>query len=446
MFFKGLLKNEKLLWFLLIATQLFFLSYALVHQQTKTADSDEYIYQAQNIVDYGVIYSGDYTTEPKDPSLYSRRTPGYPGFLILTTVLFNSDYFALFVQCILSILNIFLGYKIAKRILSDTSKSYLYLLFFLFFPSQFIYATVFMSEILFQTAILGCVYFLLKFESEDKYKYFFICHVLLAVAYLIKPIAIFLWLGYMLYSIIYHNKQGIAVRQIIMTLFHLLIIGGFFLKNYRQTGVAEYSGIGRKLLINYNIPALLTFYEDETYAKNRIDSLQSNISQQTYSGQCANIDSFIKTEIFTHPIQFVAIQSYGIIRFFLETGRWDLELWRKGYQQLENTPSLKQEYATKGIKGVLQNIHRGNYFFGIYYILVVLTAISLFILFIKSLFNSTILRRHKLLLVSTILYFALLTGPSASARFRVPIFPILVILAITGFQKENRVSLFSKNE
>jgi Dolichyl-phosphate-mannose-protein mannosyltransferase len=446
MFFTYFLKNKKLLWFLIIATQLFFFGYSQIHQHIKTADSDDYIYLAQNIVDYGVIYSGDYTTESKNLSLYSRRTPGYPIYLILTKIIFNSDFLPLLLQCILSIFNIFLGYKIAKLIISDTSKTYLYLLFFLFFPSQFIYATLFMSEILFQTSILLVLYYLLKFESEGHYKYFFIYQLFLAVAYLIKPVALFLWLGYILYGVIYHNNRGVASRQIAMTLFHLMVIGCFFIKNYQRTGIAEYSGIGRKLLINYNMPALISFYENENYAKNRIDSLQLSIAFQTYASQCANIDLFIRSEVSNHPLHFIALQSYGSVKFLLETGRWDLELWKNGHQHHDNTVSLKQQFASEGIAGLMQELKKWNFIYLIYYALVILTTISLFILFIKSLFNTSILRRHKFLLVATILYFALLTGPSASARFRVPIFPILVILSITTFQNKKELLLSTKNQ
>lgn len=445
MFFNQYLRNEKLLWFLLIATQLFFFSYAQIHQQTKTADSDEYIYQAQNIVDYSVIYSGDYTSESKDLSLYNRRTPGYPAFLIITKIIFHSDFFSLLLQCILSIFNIYIGYKIAKHILSDSSKTYLYLFFFLFFPSQFIYATVFMTEILFQTSILLCIYYLLKFEKNGQFKYFHIYHLFLALAYLIKPVAMFLWLGYILYGIIFHNNRGIAFRQISMTFFHLLIIGSFFIKNYQRTGIAEYSGIGRKLLLNYNIPALLSSYESEEIAKNRFDSLQLNIINQPYATQCANIDLFIRKEVTSHPFHFIALQIYGSFKFLLETGRWDIELWSKGYQHLDNLPSLKEQFTTNGLDGLTLELKKWNTFFLVYYTLVILATLTLFILFLKSLFNSSILRRHKLLLISTILYFALLSGPSASARFRVPIFPILLILAIPGFKKENELLLSSKN-
>ena len=270
--FIDFLKKESALWVLLISTQLFFFAYAQLNQHTKTADSDEYIYQAKNLIDYGTTYSGDYTATNLDVSLYERRTPGYPVYLILTKIIFHSNFLPLFLQCVLSLLNIFIGYKILKLISPDTKNTYLYLFFFLFFPSQFIYATVFMSEILFQTSILLCLYYLLQFEKSGKFSYFYIHHLLLAIAYLIKPIALFLWLGYSLYGIIIHNKRGIAVRQIAAALFHVLLLGSFFVKNYNQTGIAEYSGIGRKLIINYNMPALLSFYEDETYAKNKIDS------------------------------------------------------------------------------------------------------------------------------------------------------------------------------
>jgi hypothetical protein len=433
-------KKEYVLWILLISTQLFFFTYAQLNQHTKTADSDEYIYQAKNLIDYGTTYSGDYTASNLDVSLYDRRTPGYPIYLILTKIIFHSDFLPLFLQCILSILNIFIGYKILKQISPDTKKTYLYLFFFLFFPSQFIYATVFMSEILFQTSILLCLYSLLQFEKSEKFKYFYLLQLLLAIAYLIKPIALFLWLGYSLYSIIVHNKRGIAVRQLVAALFHVLLLGSFFLKNYHQTGIAEYSGIGRKLMINYNMPALLTFYENETYAKNKIDSLQYNLKNESYASQCANIDLFLRQEVSEHPIHFLLLQGYGSIKLLTETGRWDLELWRVGYENVEKAPSFKNIFSTNGIPGVFHALNLWPVPYLIYYCLVILVTIALFLLFIKSLLNKSLIRRHKLLLLATILYFAVLTGPSASARFRLPIFPILVILALSSFNKNENPS------
>ena len=140
--FTDFLKKESVLWVLLISTQLFFFAYAQIHQHTKTADSDEYIYQAKNLVDHFSTYSGDYNASNLDISLYDRRTPGYPVFLILTKIIFNSDFLPLFLQCVLSLLNIFIGYKILKLISQDTKKTYLYLFFYFFFPIHFIYTTV----------------------------------------------------------------------------------------------------------------------------------------------------------------------------------------------------------------------------------------------------------------------------------------------------------------
>ena len=436
--FIDFLKKESALWVLLISTQLFFFAYAQIHQHTKTADSDEYIYQAKNLIDYGTTYSGDYTASNLDVSLYDRRSPGYPGFLILTLLVFKSEFLPLFLQCVLSILNIFIGYKILKLISPDTKKTYLYLFFFLFFPSQFIYATVFMSEILFQTSILLCLYYLLQFEKNGRFNYFYIHHLMLALAYIIKPVALFLWLAYSLYSIIVHNNRGIAARQIAAALFHVLLLGSFFLKNYNQTGIAEYSGIGRKLIINYNMPALLSFYEDETYAKNKIDSLQYSLKNESYASQCANIDLFIRQEVTSHPIHFLMLQGYGSIKLLLETGRWDLELWRVGYENVEKTSSLKNTYSTNGISGVLHELNQWPILYLIYYCFVIFASIALFLLFINSLFNKSLIRRHKLLLLATIIYFAILSGPSASARFRIPVFPILVILALSSFNKNEK--------
>jgi hypothetical protein len=194
------------------------------------------------------------------------------------------------------------------------------------------------------------------------------------------------------------------------------------------------------VIINYSIPALISFYENETYAKNKIDSLQLSLRNESYASQCANTDLFIRQEITSHPIHFLLLHGYGTFKFLLETGRWDLELWRKGYENIEKTPSLKNAYSTHGLSGIFHELSHWSPLFLLYYCFVILATIALFYLFIRSLFNKSILRRHQLLLISTILYFAVLTGPSASARFRMPVFPILVILALTSFNKNRHPS------
>ena len=45
------------------------------------------------------------------------------------------------------------------------------------------------------------------------------------------------------------------------------------------------------------MPALLSFYENETYAKNKIDSLQYSLKNESYASQCASIDLFIRQEV-----------------------------------------------------------------------------------------------------------------------------------------------------
>lgn len=432
---KNIFKNEKILWALIIATQIFFFAYSQIHHQTKTADSDEYIFQAANILHYGVIYSGDYTVEPKDLSLYGRRTPGYPAFLIVTLLFLKSDFFTLLIQCGLSVFNIFLGYILLKRISIVPPKTYWYLLFFLFFPSQFIYGTVYMSEIFFQTSILLCLYTLFHFEQKGQIKNLYLHHFLMALTYIIKPIAMFLWVGCHIYGIIAHNRRGIAKHQIILALFHVLVLSSFAIKNYYYTGIAEFSGISRKLMINYSLPAAIHQYENAEFAQQRIRTFQESIRGETYAKQVVETDNFIRKEISVHTFSFIAVQSFGIIRFFLETGRWDLALWLNGYQNADHLPSLQKIYAVDGWKGVYKELSAPSPFFLLYYIGVVLAVLCLFYLFGRSWFSRSLTKSHKWLLLCLVMYFAFLTGPSASARFRLPVYPVIVILAVSGLTK-----------
>ncbi|MBL7924139.1 MAG: glycosyltransferase family 39 protein, partial [Bacteroidia bacterium] len=268
---------SRFLWVLIVATQLFFFISALKSNHTRSADSAEYLYMAYNLQHHGLIYSGDAEAAERDLSLYSRRTPGYPLFLLVGMIGIGSGILPLAIQCLLSLLSIYLGSRILRSIHPAETAQSLYLALLLFFPSQFIYPAFYMTETLFQSALLLSIFFLFRFEERGTYSLYYLHHFFLAAMYLVKPAAMFLWLGVTLYSIFSHHFVGVNRRQVFISLLHILLLGSIFIKNHQRTGIAEYSSIGRKLIINYNLPDLLTYTKGADYSARVIDSLQQQL-------------------------------------------------------------------------------------------------------------------------------------------------------------------------
>lgn len=426
--------------FLFIALiQAAFLLYAIFSHHTFTTDSFEYIQQGKNILRHGSFYCGNYEDVIKDQSLYSRRSPGYAVFLIITTLFFKINLLTLFIQSILSLLNIYVTFRILTLVSAARINKWVYLAMFVFFPSQFIYASTFMSEIPFQTSVLLSIYFLLLFEKSGNISRLYLSQLFVAAAYLFKPIAVFLWIPMILYSITIKSENRSAQHLALLSLAHVSLISLFMFFNYKNSGVAEYSGIGRKVLINYTIPSVLSKTHSAAYALAQVDSFEQTLSNESYIHQCAQTDLFISNILFTQPVDFISTQLSGIPLFFLETCRWDLALWREGYENLHLLPSLKKVFLEEGRNGIANSIKKWPVVFMIYYFLVVVATIFIFILFIKGLFSTGISLRTKFFLSLIICYFALLTGPSASARFRLPVFPAIVILAMAGLNRRSGI-------
>jgi hypothetical protein len=418
---------------ILIMVQIVFLTYALFNNHHFTNDSVEYLTQAGNLIEHGSLYCGDYNTLEKDPGLYSRRPPGYAIFLLVTTFFLHFNSGALLIQCFLSVFNIYIGYKILQLIFTGKASFVRYVFLFLLFPTQFIYAVTYMSEIPFQTALLLSIFYLFRFEKSGDYKTLYLSHLFLALTYLFKPITLFLWLGLILYTITIKSDHRGSKHLTLLGLGHFLLLGFFFLNNYSLTGIAEYTSIGRKVIFNYNIPAVLTRAYGEEVAQHKMDSVQNGMTGMPYVMQCVYTDNFIRNTLLTRPLDFSLTHALGVPRFFLESGRWDLELWFNGKDHAGTLPSLKEAFEEKGIRGLATLLRTWPVLYSIYYFLVIAGTIFIFLLFIKGIFSPLIQRRHRFLLLFIIFYFVVLTGPSASSRFRLPVFPFIAVLAMAGW-------------
>ncbi len=417
---------------LILSAQLLFLLYAAISQHTHTRDSAEYLQQANNIIHHASFYCGDYDVAEKDLSLYSRRPPGYALFLIITTLFLQVNWLALLFQAALSVFNIYIGYKILRMVSPQKSRAWSYFIMFLFFPAQFIYGGAYMAEIPFQSSLLLCIFFLLRFEESNQVNKLYTSHLFAALAYLIKPIAIFIWLLILFFSITSKSENRTSQHLALLAFFHFVLIGAFFTANYMHSGIAEYSGIGRKVIINYTVPAVLTYSYGEETARHKIDSLQESVSHLPYVMQCVQTDNFIRTTLLTRPLDFLYIQLSGITGFFLESCRWDLEMWLHGAEEAGRRPSLISAWKANGLSGINQIFQKWSAIFTLYYLLVFVASLLIFLFFIRGVFSSGIRRRFKVFLLLIIAYFMLLTGPSASARFRLPVFPLIAIMAVAG--------------
>lgn len=405
------------------------LGFAWTSGHVYTHDSFEYLQQAENLLEEGHWSCGTAIDTDTDKSLWSRRPPGYALFILLTSLGLNFPLMTLLLQGVLSVFN--LSFSIYLFIITTKRDPpvILFAFFYLFFPSQFIYGTQYMTEIPFQTFLLGGTFFLLKFLETGHRRSFMFQQFCWAGAYLLKPVAVFLWIPVLLYCFIKRRSVDQRTSLLAGLLVHILITGLIVLNNRHHNGVAEYSSIGTKLLLNYNLPSIIKSARGEETCNLYMDSLQRQLETQNYATQRKTVIQETIQQSIKHPGATLIAYGKGLIRFFLDPCRWDIQLLLEGMQPGKPEVSLSDTWSKNGALETGRYLIRWNPVYLVFIIMTTLSAATLLLLFVLSLLNRTTPLSHKYLLAGLVIYIAVLTGPSASARFRLPILPLMVIVA-----------------
>ncbi len=407
--------------------QLFFLLTALNSHHQYTRDSQEYLNQAYNIFHHQTFYCGEPGQPVTDVSLYSRRPPGYGLFILITSLFLHIPNLTLVIQSVLSVFNLYLGYRIARLLVPSFQSPWIFALLSCALPSQFIIAATFMSEIPFQTALLLSGYYLLLYEKpEGKYRHLYAHHFLIFCAYMIKPIAGLLWVISALYIIATQNESRSVIRLAVLSFLHLLVMAAGLARNYHYTGIAEGSSIPHKVVVNYNLRILLSEVYGESRSSMLMDSLQEEMQKETYALQSAIADQFIRQQISDHPAAYLKVLTRGMLKFFIDPGRWEIVLWEQGMENADNPPSLITTYRTTGWEGVVRIAGLPQLILTFYAaVMAIVLSVMLLIWLVLRKTN----KHHKLFIAGLLFYFSFMTGPSASARFKIPVYPLMITAA-----------------
>ena len=168
-------------------------------------DSNTYIYTAENML-LGNGFSWD-TKPPYRPDAF--RTPGYPIFLLFHEAVFGSYYIALITQSFLGIGIAFIIFLLAKQYAS-VKIGYWASAIFLAMPFSIQVNLKFLTQSFFGFVLILAVWFWLKFLKNGDNKSLFITALLLPLLALIRPIAQFIYLPFIL-SFVYYQERVFQV-------------------------------------------------------------------------------------------------------------------------------------------------------------------------------------------------------------------------------------------
>ncbi len=414
----------------LIVAHVFFFCEAISKGHVFTTDSYEYLQQAKNIRDAHSWYCGDFNSSIQ-PELYSQRPPGYGVFIFLIKKVNDSIWFLLFLQNLLSIFNFYLLYRLLK-LLKPKINLLMLLIPLAFFPSQFIYPNLIMSEMLLQTGVILSFYFFARFILLKEVSSVWLYQLFITCSLLIKPIwYLFPFLSLLFFLLMRRQKQ-FSSQIVFSHLLPIIFVAGIFIYNHKQTSYWEYSSIQRKLMIDYNVYNILVDDSGKAEAEKIVGRMQgAAAAKSNYSEQAGFLQHEINSVLITHPLTFAWVELKGVMRFFIDHSRYDLEYY---FSTIAQQPtSWYDDYRANGWSGLQKHFQNFSILFFIYLIFsMMINALLLACLFVFSKLKS-IDYVTRIFLVAMIMYTALLTGPTGTTRFRLPVYLLLLLTYAIAF-------------
>lgn len=391
-------------------------------QVAHIGDAAEYIKEAENILQYRTVYCGD-LSEKIDPALYSQRPPFYPFFIATFILLFKNHCSVLFFQILLTILNAYLILKILDSQNVTHQWKIIVLICFLFYPAQIIYTNIIMSELLLQTFLVSSFYFLIKYSAEKKIIYLLLLNLCLSGAVLTKPVMIYFWIPNILYHLwlFYRDRRKTILA---LPFIFILTISIWSYRNYRLTGVYHYSSIKNHNLLDYNIHGFLARKLGLYHANTTVTLIEQRAEQQpTYKKSYNYIEKESVKIIRKNLIGYAIYHLQGMLTFSLDPGRFDIY----NFLQIENSKgfsSMVSQYGFKGIFPLLKEIPITIILYLAFMVLLNTLFFGSFLYFLLTSYNDKIFKTYILLIC---IYIAFVTGPMGASRFRLPIYPFIIL-------------------
>jgi 4-amino-4-deoxy-L-arabinose transferase-like glycosyltransferase len=421
-----LTESRKYLLFITALHILFFVL-ALNYNGIITPDSEDYLWQAENIKTSGSFYA----TNPGAPlkiDYYSKRPPLYALLIIAITAIVDTPFAVLFVQNLLSIFCAWLVYTLLTKHFRVKRAGLWAGLLFALFPNQLMYANMVMSEIWLEAFVLLAFYSFIKHFETGKLKWVYINQAVLALALLTKPVMVYFWvINIILFLII-----GIQTRRYWLPLTVLvlpLVVALWSAKNKADTGYYHYSSITHVNLKDYNTKYFLF----DKYGANYGDSIITIIDNKAnsipgYATRCRYIKDTCSKIILSDIPTYGKFHAKGMINFMADPGRYDYVNFFKipqedglgllHYISKGNVQELKQFISTQPLGLIIM-------------LLVQMLANGLVLLLVLAfVFLRAMPLWPKIYLIALGGYVWFLTGPIGSARFKMPVYPLIIIAAV----------------
>jgi hypothetical protein len=387
------------------------------------ADSKEYLYQAYNLKTHLSAYCADLTGQI-NPALYTKRPPLYGLMILFLKTIYSSNYFILLTQSLFSLLNIFGLIRLLKEYNFDLDARKALFIFIIFFPAQYIYCNMIMSEILLQTLIFWGFYniiYYLKYKKNSNILYY---NILLGLAVLTKPVLVYFWIPNLLFMIyLYFRNRRFSL--IIYSLIQPLVILLFTLYSYSVTGNFNYSSQKPVNYLDYTATFLLINVHGEEAGWKKYEEIHSYLDTiSSYPFMTKEAERIATEIIMDNKLAYAKFHLKGMLNYFFDPGRYDLNYLLSIKEK--NHTGLMFAFAKGGYGEIFSFVSRQPFYIIGYLAFMLTINMCLVLSLVLFLFSRKISPEIKIFLLFMAFYMSFVSGILGTMRYKTHIYFLLL--------------------
>ena len=418
-----------------------------------SADTRSYFDPGRNLLLHGRFFADGV------PDLI--RTPGYPLFLAVTSL--GGLSLTAVIQVILSVFSVVLIWKLGRAVFDDDRIALGAAWIFAFEPIAVTYSVILLSETLFLTLFLLSLERLTEFLHRRRLPVLTAAGLWLAAATFVRPVTYYLpvALAVGLFVVLWRAYRGLRWKAPAVLLISVLPwLAAWQIRNRVETGYSGFSSVKDFNLYFFGVPDMTARMEHRNFWE-----VQNELAGEVCGPGCDEQLYLYQPYLALHPEQtgwgqdqrlaFIHSEAVRMIRahfgvyirtclaglfkvvFRLGSGSFDSLLYPGDPKT--NGATIEDQLAGGWIAFVKAYpwVAAEKMVFG-----VVMLGLYLFVtrgifLALRGVLRDGIHNTGLWLLLGTILYFFAITGAAATmtadARYRLPVTPVICILAAAGF-------------
>ena len=379
-------------------------------------DSPGYMLLAKNLAEHGTLSFAD--GYPYHPTNF--RTPGYPLFLALVYLIFDSFVPAIFFGAFISAFAAPLIYLIAKEIFSEKIAFGAGILTAVEPMGLFLGVSI-LTEGVFTPILFLTILYFVRYLKMEGHSYLWYSAALLGAATLIRPIAFYFWPLAVIF--IFYKTKNLGWRPVLKaaTVFvaiFFLVLSPWLVSNKISVNSWQITGFQGYIFFIDHYGAVLR-YLGEAGSLSDVQSKALVFVKPDKIFTSEGSDILFKAAasgIKGHKLAYANVYAKSLISFFIANGYKSLFIdilgipAKASYIPFElflrfNFKSIFKTFSEMDFNGIL--IYWGS---KIFWIIISGSFFATFLLLFKNRYKN--IRAQILFLVTVIFYFALITGPT----------------------------------